>query len=114
MPNNLFGTDGVRGVANDDLTCELAFALGLGAVECLGPRIVVGRDTRRSGTMLESSLVAGIMSAGGEPCCCGVIPTPAVALLTRRAWAPTAGVVISASHNPAGVQRHQVLRPRRL
>ncbi len=99
MPNNLFGTDGVRGVANDDLTCELAFALGLGAVECLGPRIVVGRDTRRSGTMLESSLVAGIMSAGGEPCCCGVIPTPAVALLTREQGAD-GGVVISASHNP--------------
>lgn len=99
MPNELFGTDGARGVANDDLTCDLAYRLGMGAVSCLGPRIVVGRDTRRSGTMLESALVAGIMAAGGEPACCGVIPTPAVALLTRQEGAD-GGVVISASHNP--------------
>ena len=99
MPNSLFGTDGARGVANDDLTCELAYRLGMGAVSCLGPRIVVGRDTRRSGTMLESALVAGIMAAGGEPACCGVIPTPAVALITREEHAD-GGVVISASHNP--------------
>ncbi len=99
MPNSLFGTDGARGVANDDLTCELAYRLGMGAVSCLGPRIVVGRDTRRSGTMLESALVAGIMAAGGEPACCGVIPTPAVALITREEGAD-GGVVISASHNP--------------
>ena len=98
MPNSLFGTDGARGVANDDLTCELAYHLGMGAVSCLGPRIVVGRDTRRSGTMLESALVAGIMAAGGEPACCGVIPTPAVALITREEHAD-GGVVISASHN---------------
>lgn len=96
---SLFGTDGVRGVANADLSCELAFALGRGAVAVLGPRIVVGRDTRRSGTMLESALVAGIMSAGGTALCCGVIPTPAVALLTRSEKAD-AGAVISASHNP--------------
>lgn len=99
MPNRLFGTDGVRGVANNDLSCELAYHLGMGAVSILGPRIVVGRDTRRSGTMLESALVAGIMAAGGEPQCCGVIPTPAVALITVQRHAD-AGVVISASHNP--------------
>lgn len=99
MSNRLFGTDGVRGVANADLSCQLAFKLGMGAVSVLGPRIVVGRDTRLSGTMLESSLSAGIMAAGGTPLCCGVIPTPAVALTTVEC-AADAGVVISASHNP--------------
>lgn len=99
MPNRLFGTDGVRGIANADLSCQLAFRLGMGAVSVLGPRIVVGRDTRRSGNMLESALCAGIMSAGGTPMCCGVIPTPAVALTTVSTQAD-AGVVISASHNP--------------
>lgn len=99
MPNRLFGTDGVRGVANVDLTATLAFRLGMGAVSYLGPRLVIGRDTRRSGTMLESALQAGIMAAGGTPLCAGVVPTPAVALLTRTAGAD-GGVVISASHNP--------------
>lgn len=99
MPNRLFGTDGVRGVANVDLTATLAFRLGMGAVSCLGPRLVIGRDTRRSGTMLESALQAGIMAAGGTPLCAGVIPTPAVALLTKTCGAD-GGVVISASHNP--------------
>ena len=99
MPNRLFGTDGVRGVANADLTPELAYRLGMGAVSCLGPRLVVGRDTRRSGTMLESALTTGIMAAGGTPLCAGVIPTPAIALLTCQHGAD-GGVVISASHNP--------------
>lgn len=99
MPNRLFGTDGVRGVANTELTCQLAYRLGMGAVGVLGPRIVVGRDTRRSGTMLESALTAGIMAAGGTPLCAGVIPTPAVALLAREQGAD-GGAVISASHNP--------------
>ena len=99
MADNMFGTDGVRGVANVDLTCELAYRLGMGAVRHLGPRLVVGRDTRRSGTMLESALAAGIMAAGGTPLCAGVIPTPAVALLTCERGAD-GGVVISASHNP--------------
>ena len=99
MPNRLFGTDGVRGVANVDLTAALAYRLGMGAVSVLGPRIVVGRDTRRSGSMLESALQAGIMAAGGTPLCAGVIPTPAVALLTR-VYGADGGVVISASHNP--------------
>jgi phosphoglucosamine mutase len=99
MANALFGTDGARGVANAELTAETAFKLGAAAVAALGPRLVVGRDTRRSGTMLESALTAGIMAAGGTPLCAGIVPTPAVALLTCQQGAH-GGVVISASHNP--------------
>ncbi|MBP2655383.1 MAG: glmM [Firmicutes bacterium] len=100
----LFGTDGVRGVANTELTPELAFRLGRAATaffgrECTRPKFVVGRDTRISGQMLESALAAGICSAGGEAINVGVIPTPAVAYLARVMGAQ-AGVVISASHNP--------------
>ncbi len=94
-----FGTDGVRGVANHELTCEMAFALGEAAVRLLGPKLVIGRDTRISGSMLEAALIAGITSHGGEALLAGVIPTPAVALLTRQLGA-SGGVVISASHNP--------------
>lgn len=94
-----FGTDGIRGVANRELTPEIAFRLGVAAVRILGPHICIGRDTRRSGILLESSLVAGIMSAGGTAHCCGVIPTPAIALLTRQLGLD-GGAVISASHNP--------------
>jgi len=100
----LFGTDGVRGVANDDLTPELAFKLGEAAGHFLGQagrgRILVGMDTRRSGDMLEASLVAGICSGGADALRCGIVPTPAVAFLTRDLQAD-GGVVISASHNPA-------------
>lgn len=103
MSTRLFGTDGVRGIANRDLTPELAFRLGEAAGHFLGDkgagRIVVGRDTRRSGAMLESALVAGITSGGGDALVCGVVPTPAVALLVRELGAD-GGVVISASHNP--------------
>lgn len=100
----LFGTDGVRGVANTELTPELAFRLGRAATYLFGkehrrPVFVIGRDTRISGGMLESALAAGICSAGGEAINVGVVPTPAVAFLTRRLSAQ-AGVVISASHNP--------------
>lgn len=95
----IFGTDGVRGVANKDLTCEMAFGLGAAAVKLLGPVLVIGRDTRQSGTMLEAALVAGISSRGGEALLAGIIPTPAVAFLTRNLDA-SGGVVISASHNP--------------
>lgn len=95
----LFGTDGARGVANKELTCDIAFKLGQAAVRFLGKTIVVGKDTRLSGDMLESALNAGIMSAGGNVLQLGVIPTPAVALLTRQLVAD-GGVVISASHNP--------------
>jgi phosphoglucosamine mutase len=99
----LFGTDGVRGVANRDLTPELAFSLGRAAVQALGgsdrPTIVVGRDTRLSGPMLQAALSAGICSAGGDVVRLGVVPTPAVAFATVDLEA-RAGAVISASHNP--------------
>ncbi len=101
----LFGTDGIRGIANIELTPELALRVGYAAVKVLAtgntrPFLVVGRDTRISGNMLESALVAGICSGGGRVELLGVIPTPAVAFLTARTGAD-AGVVISASHNPA-------------
>ena len=100
----LFGTDGVRGIANADLTPELAFRLGEAAGHFLGDkgrgRIVVGRDTRRSGDMLEAAMVAGICSGGADALVAGIVPTPAVAYLTRALDAD-GGVVISASHNPA-------------
>ena len=89
----LFGTDGVRGVANAELTCELAMRLGQAAVRFMGSPIVVGRDTRLSGDMLQAALVAGIAAAGGDALIAGLVPTPAVALLVR-------GIFISASHNP--------------
>ncbi|AGL00167.1 phosphoglucosamine mutase [Desulfoscipio gibsoniae] len=100
----LFGTDGVRGVANKDLTPELAYKLGRAGAYALangqGPgRLVVGRDTRVSGDMLEAALSAGICSTGVDVLTVGVIPTPAIALLTRELDA-AGGVVISASHNP--------------
>lgn len=95
----LFGTDGVRGVANVDLTCELAYRLGQASVAFMGKTIVLGKDTRKSGDMLEAAVVAGITSAGGGALLAGVIPTPAVALLTRELHAD-GGIVISASHNP--------------
>lgn len=95
----LFGTDGVRGVANTELTCDLAFKLGQAAVAFMGKSVVVGKDTRLSGDMLESAVAAGIMSAGGTALLAGIIPTPAIALLTREMHAD-AGIVISASHNP--------------
>jgi len=101
----LFGTDGIRGKANQELTPELAMRVGWAAVKVLArdnprPFLVVGRDTRISGTMLESALVAGICACGGRVELLGVIPTPAVAFLTSSKGAD-AGVVISASHNPA-------------
>lgn len=95
----LFGTDGVRGVANAELTCELAMRLGQAAVRFMGSPIVVGRDTRLSGDMLQAALVAGIASVGGDALIAGIVPTPAVALLVREMRA-AGGIVISASHNP--------------
>jgi phosphoglucosamine mutase len=102
----LFGTDGIRGIANRDLTGELAFRLGRAAVMALTehgdrrPQILVGRDTRASGEFLEAALVAGICSAGGDAVLLGVSTTPEVAFLTWHLEA-NAGAVISASHNPA-------------
>lgn len=100
-----FGTDGIRGVANADLTPEMAMAVGRAAALVLkrgdkSPRMVIGRDTRLSGQMLEAALVAGICSAGVDVLLAGVLPTPAVAYLTRELGLQ-GGVVISASHNPA-------------
>jgi len=103
--SRLFGTDGVRGVANTELTAWLAYQLGQAGAYVLTsetkhtPKILVGMDTRISGYMLEAALVAGICSVGAEAVCLGVIPTPAVAYLTRL-YKADAGVVISASHNP--------------
>src|SRR6478672_9130515 len=102
----LFGTDGVRGVAGKDLTAELAAGLGRAGVTVLGrhgagkPVLVVGRDPRASGVWLEEALVDGIRSAGGDVILTGVEPTPAIAYMTVDLGA-SAGVVISASHNPA-------------
>ncbi len=101
----LFGTDGVRGLANREVTPELAMDLGRAAAQYFAdagadnPKIFIGRDTRLSGHMLEAALAAGICSAGGEAHILGVMPTPAVAYLTANSDA-CAGVVISASHNP--------------
>lgn len=93
-----FGTDGVRGVANVDLTPELVLAFGRAAARVLGEgRFVVGRDTRRSGPLLEAALVAGLTAEGVEVTTLGVVPTPAVAWLA--AADDMAGAVISASHN---------------
>jgi phosphoglucosamine mutase len=102
--SRLFGTDGVRGVANRDLTPELAMRIGRAAASLLSDEtdhrpVIVGRDTRVSGTMLEAAIVAGITSVGRDAVSVGIVPTPAVACITRRE-AAAAGVVISASHNP--------------
>jgi phosphoglucosamine mutase len=99
----LFGTDGVRGIANHDLTPELALRLGRAAGHVLGGvghRVVIGRDTRRSGRMLESALAAGLCSVGMEVRLVGHVPTPGLAYITRTQGF-IAGAVISASHNPA-------------
>ena len=95
----MFGTDGVRGVANIELTCPLAFRLGQAAVRFQGPRIIVGKDTRLSGDMLEAAVCAGITSMGGTALLAGVIPTPAIALLANQLECD-GGIMISASHNP--------------
>lgn len=101
----LFGTDGVRGIANVELTPELAFKVGQAGAYILTQqakhkaKILVGTDTRISADMLESAIVSGICSVGAEAICIGVIPTPAIAFLTRL-YECDAGVMISASHNP--------------
>ena len=101
----MFGTDGIRGVANVELTAELAFKVGQCGAYVLTknighrPRILIGKDTRKSGDMLEAALTAGMCSVGVKVIPLGVIPTPAVAYLTRY-YKADAGVVISASHNP--------------
>jgi len=100
----LFGTDGVRGIAGTGLSCQMAYDLGRAGSHVLTdgahhPKILVGRDTRISGQMLESALCAGICSTGASVLLVDVMPTPAIAYLTRK-YNADAGVVISASHNP--------------
>ena len=102
LTGKLFGTDGVRGVAGEFLTAELAFALGRAAVsvcESRSPEVLVVRDTRVSGEMLEAALCAGIAASGGQALLGGVLPTPAASILVRRFGFDLAAV-ISASHNP--------------
>jgi phosphoglucosamine mutase len=101
----LFGTDGIRGIANEyPLTAEAVFEIG-GAVASffggsnISPKIIIGKDTRESGDMIEDALASGICSVGTNACLAGILPTPAVAYLTASSDA-AAGIVISASHNP--------------
>lgn len=102
----LFGTDGVRGLANTELSCELCLKLGRAAAYVLTkhnhhrPKILIGRDTRISGEMLEAALCAGLCSYGADVHLLGVVPTPAVAYLVGK-YQADAGIMISASHNPA-------------
>lgn len=102
---NLFGTDGIRGIVGENLTAELAFRTGQAIAAVLredkgeAPTVMIGKDTRISSDMLESALLAGVCSVGGNVLPVGTIPTPAVAYLTRTQKAD-AGIVISASHNP--------------
>ena len=100
----LFGTDGVRGIANSELTPELAFNLGKAGAFVLSknqqrPIVLIAKDTRVSGDMLEDAISAGILAMGGDVIKAGVLPTPAIAYLVRY-YKADAGVVISASHNP--------------
>jgi phosphoglucosamine mutase len=101
-PTKLFGTDGVRGVAGTELTAELALALGrAGARETSvdRPQVLIMRDTRESGPMLEAALAAGVAEGGGDALLAGVLPTPAASVLVRRLGLDI-GAVVSASHNP--------------
>src|ERR687887_866747 len=98
----LFGTEGVRGVAGERLTAELALELGRAATELAEaetPQVLIVRDTRESGEMLEAAIAAGVAAAGGHALLAGVLPTPGAALLVRRYGFDLAAVV-SASHNP--------------
>src|SRR5580698_10457901 len=96
-----FGTDGVRGVANEELTAELALALGRATARILpAPAFVVGRDTRRSGPLLQAALSAGLATEGADVIDLGVLPTPGVAAIAERRHVP--GAMVSASHNPFG------------
>ena len=98
----LFGTDGIRGTVNEypmvpDIALKLGISLGQISPK---PKIVIGKDTRLSGYIFEYSLSSGICAAGGEVLFVGVLPTPAIAYLTKK-YNANAGIVISASHNPA-------------
>ncbi len=102
MTRKLFGTDGVRGVAGELLSAELALALGTAATRNTGaerPQVLIVRDTRESGDMLQAALAAGVSAAGGDALLGGVLPTPAAPLLIHR-YGFDLAAVISASHNP--------------
>lgn len=101
----LFGTDGVRGIANSELTCEMAMNIGRAAAMVLTdedrrhPKILIGKDTRKSSDMLEAAITAGLCSVGANVVQLGVVPTPAVAFLVGK-YKADAGIVLTASHNP--------------
>src|SRR6056297_1824495 len=105
--SQLFGTDGVRGVANIELTGEIAYKLGRAGAYFLTanysgnrrPIMLIGKDTRISGDMLEAALIAGITSAGVDVIKAGILPTPGIAYLTEK-MGFEGGVMVSASHNP--------------
>src|SRR5436305_5014804 len=102
MARHLFGTDGDRGRAGHFLTAELALSLARAAVARMpepGAQVLIIRDTRESGEMLEAAIAAGVAAAGGDALLGGVLPTPAAPLLIRR-YGLDLGVVLSASHNP--------------
>lgn len=101
----LFGTDGIRGIAGEELTAELAFRLGIAVARVLAhgdrkTRVIIGKDTRLSGDMFEAAITAGLCASGSDVYLVGVVPTPAVAFLVKDTGAD-AGVMISASHNPS-------------
>ncbi len=102
----LFGTDGIRGIAGEELTAELAFRLGLSVSKVLAEadnkktKVIIGKDTRLSGDMFEAAITAGLCSMGSDVYLVGVVPTPAIAYLVRKTGAD-AGIMISASHNPS-------------
>jgi len=98
MSIRLFGTDGIRGVVNEELTADIAFRLGNALGKYVDKRIFIAKDTRASGDMLEAAIIAGATSAGATAYRCGVLPTPALAIITKLEDA--VGVMISASHNP--------------
>ena len=111
----LFGTDGARGVANTEITCELAIKIGRAAAMVLAenldhkPLVLIGMDTRKSGDMLASAIAAGLCSVGADVLMLGVVPTPAVAYLVKT-YEYDAGVMISASHNPCEYNGIKIFR----
>ncbi len=104
----LFGTDGIRGIAGTELTCEIGYRLGMAVAEVLAdtkkdsshPRVIIGKDTRHSGDMFEAAISSGLCKMGSDAVILGVVPTPAVAYLVKKLRAD-AGIMISASHNPS-------------
>jgi phosphoglucosamine mutase len=111
----LFGTDGIRGIANTELSCELAMKIGRSAAIVLPqelsgrPKVLIGMDTRISSEMLEAALAAGLCSVGVDVLLLGVVPTPAVAFLVKK-YGYDAGVMISASHNPCEYNGIKIFR----